>query len=103
MTMREKIKNQLKITCEDIDLTEITNVEFYVKQSAFFGRYTPSVLSSTEMTVTIPFEDAKKMKDGTVRLQFAFVDKNGEPNASDVVEVTVDELLKEGGYNPIQS
>lgn len=99
--MREKIQNQLKITCEDINLTEITNIEFYVRQFAFFGCYTPSVLSPTEMTVTIPFKDAKKMKDGEVKFQFAFVDKNGLPNASEVVKMTVRDLLKEVGYDPL--
>ena len=100
--MREKIKNQLKITCEDIDLTEVTDIEFYVKQFAFFGCYTPSVLSPTEMTVSIPFEDAKKIKNGEAKLQFAFTDKNGIPRASDVVVKSVNELLKEGGYDTIQ-
>lgn len=101
--IREKIQNQLKITCEDIDLTEISNIEFYVRQFVSFFCYTPSVLSSTEMTVTIPFEDAKKLKDGEAKLQFAFVDKNGVPRASDIVTVSVRDLLKEGGYNPVQS
>jgi hypothetical protein len=99
MTMREKIQNQIKITCEDIDLTELTNIEFYVRQFRFFGCYTPYVISATEMVVTIPFEDAKKLKQGKVELQFAFVDKNGVPNASDVVTETVAELLKESGYD----
>lgn len=103
MTMREKIKNTLKITCNDIDLTTISNIEFYVRQSNFFGCYVPSILSTTEMTVTIPFEDAKKLRDGKADLQFAFVDKNGVPNASDIVTVNVGDLLKEGGYDPIQS
>ena len=98
--MIEKMQNQLKITCEDIDLTTISNIEFYVRQFVSFFCYKPSVISSTEMTVTIPFEDAKKLKDGEVKLQFAFVDKNGVPNASDVVITSVSDLLKEGGYNP---
>lgn len=101
--IHEKMQNQLKVTCEDVDLTEVSNIEFYVRQFVHFFSYTPSVISSTEMTVTIPFEDAKKLKDGEVKLQFAFVDKNGVPNASDVVTAFVGDLLKEGGYNPIQS
>lgn len=96
--MREKIENRLKITCDGIDLTTLTNVEFYVKQGCFFGCYTPEVLSASEMVVVIPYEDAKKLRAGSVRLQFAFVDKNGNPNASDVVEKNVGELLKEVGY-----
>lgn len=99
--MREKIQNTLKITCEDIDLTTLTDIEFYVKQSKFFGCYTPSILSSTEMTVTIPFEDAMKLKGGEVKLQFAFKDKNGVPDASSILSVGVHHLLKEAGYAPI--
>ena len=99
--MREKIRNQLKITCYGIDLTEVSNIEFYVKQLKFFGRYNPIVLSSTEMAVTIPFEDAKQLKNGEAELQFAFTDKDGNPDASDLVAVKVGELLKESGYDPI--
>lgn len=94
------MQNQLKITCEDIDLNTVSNIEFYVRQFVNFFCYKPSIVSSTEMTVTIPFEDAKKLNDGEVKLQFAFVDKNGVPRASDVVTVQVGDLLKEGGYNP---
>jgi len=33
-----------------------------------------------------------------VKLQFAFTDANGVPDASDIVSVLVDDLLKETGY-----
>ena len=101
--MREKIKNQLKITCTDVDLTTVTDIEFYVKQLKFFGDYTPVVISPTEMVVTIPFEDAKKLKKGEVELQFAFTDAEGTPRASNPLKHGVAELLKESGYDPIQS
>jgi hypothetical protein len=99
--MRENIENLLKVTCEDIDLTTITDIEFYVKQSRFFGCYTPHVVSANEMIVKIPFEDAKKMVDGEAKLQFAFRDAEGNPRASNIVTKTVGELLKEMGYAPI--
>lgn len=99
--MREKIENNLKITCTDIDLTTLTNIEFYVRQIRFFACYTPVVISSTEMIVIIPFEDAKKLTHGKAKLQFAFTDANGKPDTSDVVEVEVKELLKEVGYDSI--
>lgn len=99
--MREKIENLLKITCEDIDLTTLTNIEFYVKQLRFFGCYTPIVISPTEMAVKIPLSDAKKLVTGDVKLQFAFTDENGNPDASEVIEVKVKDLLKEVGYDPI--
>lgn len=99
--MREKIENRLKITCEDIDLLAVTGIEFYVRQTRFFGCYEPTVVSSSEMIVVIPFEDAKKLKQGEVELQFAFTDANGNPLASDIVKETVDDLLKEVGYGSI--
>lgn len=101
MKMREKIENQLKITCTDIDLTTLTNIEFYVKQLRFFECYTPIVTSSSEMVVTIPFEDAKKLTGGTAELQFAFTDAEGNHDASEIVKMKVDDLLKEVGYDPI--
>lgn len=99
--MREKIKNQLKVTCNDIDLTTLTDIEFYVKQIGFFRCYKPTVISSTEMVVTIPFEDAKRLKCGKVELQFAFTDADGNSDASEIVNEEVSDLLKEVGYDPI--
>lgn len=99
--MREKIENQLKITCSALDLTTISNIEFYVRQPRFFGCYIPSVVSAHEMVVKIPFEDAKKLQEGEVKLQFAFTHPTGKPDATKVVKKTVDELLKEVGYDPI--
>ena len=95
--MREKIENRLRIICDSIDLIELSNIEFYVRQPYFFGCYAPTVISSNEMMVVIPYDDAKKLRQGTVKLQFAFTDENGNPDASEVVEMNVGELLKEVG------
>lgn len=96
--MRKNIENKLIVTCDDIDLTTLTHIEFYVRQSRFFGCYKPSVISSNKMLVIIPFEDAKKLRDGKVELQFAFTDANGTPDASEIVEYEVDDFLREVGY-----
>lgn len=101
MTMREKIENRLKITCDSIDLTTLTNIEFYVRQAHFFGCYVPSVISPSEMVVVIPLNDAKKLREGEAKLQFAYTDANGNPDASNVVSLKVAELLKEVGYGSI--
>ncbi len=101
MLMREKIKNTLKITCNSVDLTTLNNIEFYVKQGRFFGCYTPVVVSASEMVVTIPFSDAKKLTKGTAELQFAFTTAEGAPDASDVVKHEVADLLKEVGYDSV--
>ncbi len=99
--MREKIRNCLKIKCDDIDLTTLTNIEFYVRQMKFFATYAPTVLSQNEMLVVIPFEDAMQLNRGEVRLQFAFTNEDGTPDASEIVVKQVDDLLKEVGYDPI--
>lgn len=100
--MREKIENRLKITCDSIDLTTLSNIEFYVRQALFFGCYVPTVISSSEMVVKIPLEDAKKLRhDKAVELQFAFTDANGNPDASDIVNEDVKKLLKEDGYDAL--
>lgn len=99
--MREKIQNNLKITCRGADLTKISNVEFYVKQDGFFGCYEPTIISTEQMVVTIPFQHAMQLKMGKVKMQFAFVDENGIPDHSNIVVRQVREFLKEAGYDPI--
>ena len=101
--MREKIQNTFTCTCDDLDLTKITNIEVYVTQKDFYGEYIPTVISAHKMVVTIPFEDAKNIKRGTAEVQFAFVDENGIPDASQPETVPVNKLLKEAGYDPLQS
>ena len=96
--MRKKIENKLKITCNDVNLTTITDIEFYVRQTRFFGCYKPTVVSESEMFVVIPFEDAKKLQLGKAKLQFAFTDSEGNPDASEILEYEVSDLLREVGY-----
>ena len=99
--MREKIENRLLVTCDDVDLTTVSSVEFYVKQTMFFEIYKPTVLSENQMEITIPFDHAKRLRRGTVEMQFAFVDENGTPRASETIKQDVGVLLKEAGYDPI--
>lgn len=99
--MRQKIENLLRITCEDIDLTTLTNIEFYIKQHGMFSCYIPTVISPTEMTVKIPKEDAMTWSANNIELQFAFTDADGNPGASDVIAEKVERLLKEAGYDTL--
>ena len=101
MLMRKKIKNTINITCTGLDLTTVTGIEFYIRQKNFFGEYSPTVISPSEMIVVVPFEDAKKLTSGTAELQFAFVDADGNPSATDIVIADVGNLLKEKGYDPV--
>lgn len=99
--MRERIKNSIYVEVEGVDLTTISNVEFYVRQKPeFYEKYPVNIASASEMVVTIPFEDAMRLTTGPAQLQFAFVDERGTPRASDIVVEDVGRLLAKEGYNP---
>lgn len=99
--MRQRMKNYLHIAVGGVDLTTASNIEFYIKQGGLFLQYTPEVVSSGEMLVEIPYDDAMKLASGEVRVQFALTDENGTPRATDPKAIPVDVLLKEAGYAPI--
>jgi len=98
--MRQRIENRVLLTVDGAELTKLSNLELYLKQGYLFFEYVPQVLSDTELLVTIPVEDALKLRSTEVRLQLAFTDEAGNPGATDVVGVNVEELLKEAGYDP---
>ena len=51
------------------------------------------------MVVSIPLADAKKLNaKHFVKVQFALTNTNGDPLASNVLELSVREFLKEAGY-----
>ena len=98
--MRQKIENHLFIEVDGVDLNSCSGLEFYVKQDHLFFQYIPEVKSASEMLVTVPYKDAIKLRRTPVQIQFAFTDANGNPDASEAVELPVEELLKEAGYDP---
>lgn len=99
--MRRNIKNALRISVDGEDMTKASQIEFYVRQGPVFFSYTPQVISSGELYVEIPFADAMQLETAPVQLQFAFVDGDGNPRASGIVELFVGDFLKEAGYDPI--
>ena len=99
--MKQKIKNALKIKCEDVDLETVSNIEFYLRQGKEMRVYLPTVIDSHTMLVTIPYEDAMVLGVSPARMQFAFTDAEGNPRASEIVTRPVGELLKEAGYDPV--
>ena len=98
--MRQRIENYLSVTVEGVDLTTVQDPVFWVKQSNVFLEYVPEVADSGTMLVHIPKEDAVKLREGTVDVQFAFITQDGRALASDVAKVSVERLLKEAGYGP---
>lgn len=97
--MFQKIANALSVEVEGTDLTKVTKPEFYVKQACNFFQYTPTVIDETHLLVKIPKEDAMRLRPGTVKLQFAATDGDGNPITVETVEKTVAEFLKEAGYD----
>ena len=98
--MRQRIENYLSVTVEGVDLTTVQEPVFWVKQSNVFLQYVPEVADSGTMLVHIPKEDAVKLREGTVDVQFAFTTQDGRALASDIAKVSVERLLKEAGYGP---
>ena len=99
--MRNRMQNTIRISCNDVDLTTLSNLEVYIKQSDLFLQYVPEVVSASEMVVTVPIEGAMRLKNKPVQMQFAFTYPSGTPGASNVRNVWVGELLKEAGYDPV--
>lgn len=97
--MFQKIANALSVEVEGTDLTKASNLEFYVKQACQFFQYTPTVIDETHLLVKIPKEDAMRLRPGTVKMQFAATDGDGNPITVETVEKTVAEFLKEAGYD----
>lgn len=98
--MRQRIENNIKITVGGVDLTTLSQLEFYIRQDDRFFQYTPRVLNAEELLVTVPLEDALRLMPGRVKLQLAFLTQEGVPDASGIAEVPVEEFLKERGYEP---
>jgi len=94
------MENRILVSVEGVDLTRLSGLEFYVRQGSRFFQYEPEVLSESKLAVTIPCEDALKLRSLPVQLQLAFTDESGRSAASEIAEWGVRELLKEDGYDP---
>lgn len=99
--MRKNIQNELVIECEDVDFTQASQIEFYVRQEELFFQYTPRVLEANRMAVTVPLKHALLLRPSSVLLQFAFQDANGNSRASEIAQLPVRDFLKETGYDPM--
>ena len=98
--MRQRMENDLSVTVAGVDLTTVTGLVFWVRQEKVFLEYVPEVADSGTMLVHIPKEDAMRLWEGNVDMQFAFTAQDGRPLASEIVQMSVGRLLKEAGYDP---
>lgn len=98
--MRQRIENYISVTVDGVDLTTVKDPVFWVKQSSVFLEYVPEIADRGTMLVRIPKEDAMKLRNRDVEMQFALTTQDGRPLASDIVNMGVERLLKEAGYGP---
>lgn len=96
--MRRNIENNLIIEVEGAALTGWSEPELYIRQGCRFLQYTPSLVDDSHIAVTVPLEDARQLNSGPGQIQLAYTDANGVPQASEIKDIQVGELLKEAGY-----
>lgn len=98
--MRRNIENWLTIIVADVDLTKARKIELYLRQGDLFFQFTPEVESCDTLFCIIPLADALRLRAGSsVQVQLALTDGDGNPLASEIASVAVDDLLKEEGYD----
>ena len=88
----------LVIEVEGAALTGWSDPELYIRQGCRFLQYTPSLVDDSHIAVTVPLEDARQLNSGPGQIQLAYTDANGVPQASEIEDIQVGELLKEAGY-----
>lgn len=100
--MRQRMKNKVVISLDDVQLDAVSDVEvtFDQKMSGVELSYKGDqieILSESELAVIIPKEDAMKLLDKPIRYQAMYME-DGFPKATKIYKMPVDELLKDDGY-----
>lgn len=97
--MRRRIRNVIQIEIDGASLEGASDLELYVKQDhGVCKTYTPTIVDETHIEVEIPFADAMQLAPTTANVQLAYTNLNGYPVATDILCVSVGELLKGEGY-----
>lgn len=92
--MVQKIRNVLYVTLRGENLTECTDLSFKIVQGDSFSKtYTPTVEDETHFIVEVPQTDAEDLTIRPARCQLTYTDGNGNPRATEVMTVNVEELL----------
>lgn len=92
--MVQKIRNVLYVTLRGEDLTECTDLSFKIVQGDTFTKtYTPTVKDATHLTVEVPKADAASLTVRPARCQLTYTDENGNPRATEIMTIDVEELL----------
>ena len=98
--MRQRLENVLVFNTENVDLLTASKLEFYLKQrNGTFLEYVPEIIDNTSFRVTIPYEDAMELSEGTAEVQLALTTEGGSKIASNVRNIRIKRLIKAGGYD----
>ncbi len=101
--MFQRMANYVPITIDNVDMTIVSNIEVSFEQRSsgvelLYSGDNISVVDVHNIVVEMPKSDAMKLDDKPVRGQVMFTRDNGVPDATDIFQVPVKELLKDDGY-----
>lgn len=98
--MRRGIQNEITIYADGMDLTQCSNITFYITQNGVTYTYIGTVDSSDHSVArfVIPKTDAVNFRKGYAKIQLALTDANNKPRSHEPVEIKMGDLLKEEGY-----
>lgn len=94
----QKRANDVLIEVTGADLNELTNMLICIRQGELELSYPVRVVSATELTFHIPYEDAMRLTIAAVSLQLLYCWPDGTPDNSPVIRVNPQELLPSAGY-----
>lgn len=101
--MFQKMKTFLTVNVHGVDLREMSDIEFSLKQPTrgLAFNYSGAAINTSEqgkLIVTIPKADADLLMVEDATGQIMFTRPGGIPDATPVFRVPIWELQKEGGY-----
>lgn len=102
--MLQKIQSNLLLTVKnsdgsDMDFSKATNILFGIRQQPSLYLEFPGVWVNGQLLVQIPFEDAMKLAVTATKVQLFWTDENGQKHATAASAISVEELIREAGYD----
>lgn len=97
--LTQRIKNVFTITVDGAELTKARNIRIYIGQHELLLKYTAEVIDDTHILVTIPYEDAMKLKPHDVCIQLVFTDNNNNVIKLEQQHVPTGAFLDKEGYD----
>lgn len=97
--MIQKMRNTLCVYIYGIDLTKCSNFQFYLLQNNMQFSYVASASTSNKLIVEIPYEDAMRLVPGCAQAQVCLTDGAGNPRATNLMQLRIEELINKDGYD----